>query len=81
MHAKYFQRHYEIGGDSLIRSPRGYDPDHELALDIKRKDFVAAQYFDDKQACAPNLRPFILNGWKGLAPMMDYLCTALELEF
>ncbi len=30
----------DLGGESLKRAPRGFDPDHPLIEDLKRKDFV-----------------------------------------
>ena len=37
------RRKLELGGDSLTRPPRGYNPKHPFIGDIKRKDFVAPQ--------------------------------------
>jgi uncharacterized protein (TIGR02453 family) len=34
------KRGMRLGGDSLKRPPRGFDPDHPLIEDLKRKDFV-----------------------------------------
>ena len=41
-------------GQSLKRPPRGYDPDHPLIDDLKRKDFVAVTRFSEAEACAPD---------------------------
>ena len=30
-----------LGGDSLKRHPSGYDPEHPLLADLKRKDYIA----------------------------------------
>jgi uncharacterized protein (TIGR02453 family) len=81
VHSKTFAQRFEIGGESLTRPPRGYDPEHELIADIKRKDFVAWQSFPDSQACATDFRSFVVAGFKGMAPMIDYLCASLDLEF
>ena len=79
--AKRFREHFELGGESLTRPPRGYDPAHELIEDIKRKDFVATRYFSDAEAMSPQLPKIVIDGCKGIAPMIDYLCAALDLEF
>jgi len=79
--AKRFREHFELGGESLTRPPRGYDPAHELIEDIKRKDFVATRYFSDAEAMSPQLPRIVIDGCKGIAPMIDYLCAALDLEF
>ena len=81
VHNKNFAQRFGLGGESLIRPPRGYPVDHELIEDIKRKDFIAAEAFTDKVACSAELRDVVVAGCKGLAPMIDYLCAALDLEF
>jgi uncharacterized protein (TIGR02453 family) len=78
---KAFRSRFELGGESLTRPPRGYDPAHELIEDIKRKDFTAWRTFPDKLATSDELKPFLVESLKGIAPMVDYLCAAVELEF
>lgn len=79
--SKAFRARYELGGESLTRPPRGYDPGHELIDDIKRKDFVATQVLPDAAVTSPQLLPLIVDAFKAVAPMVDYLCAAVELEF
>jgi uncharacterized protein (TIGR02453 family) len=79
--AKRFRERFELGGESLTRPPRGYDPAHELIEDIKRKDFVATRHFSDAEAMSAQLHKIVIEGCKGIAPMIDYLCAALDLEF
>ena len=81
VNAKRFRERFELGGESLTRPPRGYDPAHELIEDIKRKDFVATQHFSDAEAISAQLPKIVIEGCKGIAPMIDYLCAALDLEF
>ncbi len=33
--------HFRLGGEALKRPPAGFDKDHELIEDLKRKDFIA----------------------------------------
>ena len=80
-HSKAFRERYEMWGESLSRAPQGYPPDHELIEDLKRKSYAAGCGFDDKLACSPELKPFVIEHFKRLAPLVDYLCAALELEF
>jgi uncharacterized protein (TIGR02453 family) len=79
--AKRFQERFALGGESLSRPPGGYDPAHELIDDLKRKDFVASAEFSDADAMSPRLKPLLVETFKGVAPMVDYLCAALDLEF
>jgi uncharacterized protein (TIGR02453 family) len=79
--SKRFRERFELDGESLTRPPRGYDPAHELIEDIKRKDFVATRHFSDAEAMSAQLPKIVIEGCKGIAPMIDYLCAALDLEF
>lgn len=79
--SKAFREHLTPGGETLTRPPRGFDPDHELIADLRRKDFVASAAFDDKLATSAEFKPWLIDTYKRLAPMVDYLCAALELDF
>ncbi len=68
-------------GERLSRPPRGFDPQHELIEDIKLKDFVVSRAFEDRMALDPRLRHGVVQEFKRMAPMIDYLCAALDLEF
>lgn len=76
-----FRERYEFWGESLTRAPQGYDPSHELIDDLKRKSYASGCSFDEAFACSPELLPFVVDNFKRIAPMIDYLCAALELEF
>jgi uncharacterized protein (TIGR02453 family) len=79
--SKTFREHFEFWGESLTRPPRGYDPEHELIGDLKRKDFAAGDAFEESLACSAELLAFMLERYKQIAPMIDYLCAAQELDF
>ncbi len=76
-----FRRKFELTGESLVRAPRGFPADHELIDDLRRKDFVAGAGLDDEVVLGPRLRRSVAAGFAGMAPMVDYLCAALDLEF
>ncbi len=79
--SKAFLAHFALGGASLVRPPRGYPADHELIDDIKRKDFTAWETFPDAVATSDELKPFLVDRFRRLSPLVDYLCAALDLEF
>ena len=81
VHGKAFRERFEFWGESLSRPPRGFDPAHELIEDLKRKNYAAGQAFDDTLACSDELLPYLVDTFKRIAPMIDYLCAAVELEF
>ena len=80
-HAPAFTRRYALEGDSLARAPRGFDPQHELIEDLKRKDFVATRAIDDETMLGPRLKQVVAEDFARLGPFVDYLCAALDLEF
>lgn len=79
--SKAFRECYEFWGESLVRPPQGYPADHELIDDLKRKNYAAGTGFDDALASSPELRPFVIEHFKRLAPLVDYLCAGLDLAF
>ncbi len=81
VYSKSFRTHMRFWGESLVRPPRGYDPEHELIEDLKRKNFAAGEEFTQAIACSRELLPRIVTIWKRAAPIIDYLCAALDVEF
>lgn len=81
VHSSAFKKKYTLGGDTLVRPPRGFDPKHPLIEDIKRKDFVASVDLTDADVLGTGLLRRIETDLRGLAPLVDYLCAALDLEF
>lgn len=76
-----FRQRFALGGESLVRPPRGYPADHALIDDLKRKDFVAGAVLGDDQVLSAALADTVIEGFRGLAPLVDYLCAALDLDF
>lgn len=76
-----FTRQFALGGDSLSRPPRGYDPSHELIDDLKRKDFVASAQIDGAELMRKDLVARLVARYRRVGPMLDWLCGALDLDF
>ncbi|MFQ5973013.1 MAG: DUF2461 domain-containing protein [Alphaproteobacteria bacterium] len=74
---KAFKAQWELGGESLKRNPRGYDPDHPLIEDLKRKDFVCGASFTEEDACAPGFMRQFTDMCRTAVPFMRYLTTAM----
>lgn len=81
VHGRAFHDHYEFWGESLSRAPQGLPADHPLLEDLKRKSYAAGIGFDDALACSPKLFPLVVDHFKRLAPLVDYLCAAQNLEY
>lgn len=78
---KRFTEVFSVGGDSLVRPPRGYDADHPLIEDLKRKDFIASTGLTQTQVTSPTfLDDFVDNCSRG-GPFMEFLCEAVEVPY
>ena len=67
--------------EKLQRPPRGYPADHAFIEDLKQRNWVYARPLSDAQICSPKLRQNLVADYTALAPFVDYLCAALDLEF
>ena len=76
-----FRKVFIMTGEALSRPPRGYDPQHELIEDLKRKDFVCSVRLEDAELTSPELLQTLLRHYKQAAPLVDWLCGALDLDF
>jgi len=76
-----FRAHLQSGGERLKRPPNGYDPDHPLIEELKRKDFVASQTFDEKMACAPDFMTRFAASCRAAGPFMEFLTRAVGLSW
>ena len=81
-HAPAFRRRFDLGDDEkLVRPPRGFPADFEFIEDLKLKNFVALRAIDDDVMLGARLRQVLAADLAALAPFVDYLCAALDLEF
>lgn len=76
-----FVRVFELGGEALSRPPRGYEAKHELIEDLKRKDFIARSTLADADLLRPDLVRVLMQRFRLMRPMLDWLCASVELEF
>ena len=76
-----FRRHFELGGESLTRPPRGFDKDHELIDDIKRTSFIAVRDLDVEDSLNPQFQRKVETSFAAAAPFMKFLCKAVDVPF
>jgi uncharacterized protein (TIGR02453 family) len=67
--------------DMLVRMPRGFPAEFEFAEDLRRRNFVLLRPLDDDLMTGPRLLSTLRTDLAALAPFVDYLCAALDLEF
>jgi len=79
--SKAMARHFEMGGDSLKRPPRGYDPEHPLIEDLKRKDYVVSSPLTEKELLASNFMTTFAARLRATAPFMEFLTKAVGLKW
>ena len=81
-HSPAFRKRYDLESEDLLsRPPRGFDPQFEFIEDLKHRNFVAVRGLDDATLTGPRLLPVLAKDLQAMAPFMDYLCAALDLEF
>jgi uncharacterized protein (TIGR02453 family) len=78
---EFATRFGSVQGEALTRPPRGFDPEHPLMEDIKRKSFFVMQQASPKLAESPKLVEDVAGAFRAAAPLMRFLCGALEVPF
>jgi len=81
VHSPAFSHRYAFWGERLTRAPQGYAADHPLIADLKLKNYAAGCALSEALVLSPRLRTHIATHLQTLAPLVDYLCAALDLEF
>jgi uncharacterized protein (TIGR02453 family) len=76
-----FAATYTLEGESLKRPPRGFDAEHPLIEDLKRKDFIASAKISRKTATAPDFLDLYASMSRNAAGYMEFLTRSLGLPF
>jgi uncharacterized protein (TIGR02453 family) len=63
--------------NALKRPPRGFDADHPMIEDIKRKSFTGSLRLSDKQLVGDDVMQTFVKTCKELAPLMRFLAGAV----
>jgi uncharacterized protein (TIGR02453 family) len=70
----------KLWGESLVRAPRGFPPDHPLAEDLRRKDFVAARTWTEKEATSRGFLERYAQFCRATLPLNAWLAGVLDLR-
>ena len=70
-----------LEGESLKRPPKGYDANHPLIEDLKRKDYLVSMPFGQEDACAPDFMDRYTDLCRQAAPLMEFLTKAVGLPW
>ncbi len=81
-HAPAFRRRYAFAdSEMLVRPPRGFPKDFTFIDDLRHRNFVASRAIEDRTMTGARLRQTLARDLQALAPFVDYLCAAVDLEF
>jgi uncharacterized protein (TIGR02453 family) len=69
----------ELIGEALKRPPAGFDRDHPLIDDIKRKDFAALTRFEQRATTEPGFLDDYARTCESAMPLMRFLCRAVDV--
>jgi uncharacterized protein (TIGR02453 family) len=78
---KSFTRSFSLRGDSLSRPPRGFDPEHPLIDELKRKDHIAVCDFEAAVVTKPGFVETLAERMRASAPYLRWQVEALGLPF
>jgi len=67
-----------LTGERLTRVPLGYTKDHPAAHYLQFKQFLGAREYEASLATSPRFYRELLNVFKGVAPLVQFLNAALE---
>lgn len=70
----------EFGGESLKRIPRGYDKEHPLAEDLRRKDFIVHTMIDEETTMADDFLDTFAGYCAAAMPLQRFLCESVGVE-
>ena len=70
-----------LEGDSLMRPPRGFAPNHPFIGDIRMKDFVASVALTEEQICSAKIMRDFGSACRKMAPLVEFTTKALGLKF
>lgn len=76
---KGFRETFDLYGSTLIRPPRGYQKDHPLIEDLKRKDHIAMTTLKRKDLFRKSIVDQTIQRMKLAMPYVRFLCDALHL--
>ncbi len=72
---------WRLGGESLKRPPKGFDKDHPLVEELKRKDHILVQDLTVERAESPELPDLVLAQLMVGKKHTKMLCDALGIGF
>ena len=76
-----FRTRHKLVGESLKRPPRGYDAEHPLIDELKRKDFMSIESFSQTKACSAGFIDLVADSFRSASPLVRFLTEAVGQPF
>jgi uncharacterized protein (TIGR02453 family) len=76
-----FRSHFELSGEQLARLPRGFPAEAPHADDLRRKDFIATCTLADRDVLRADFAGRVVDRFRSAAPLMRFLCGALDFRY
>jgi len=78
---KAFRDRFEFRGDSLVRPPKGFNAEHPLIDDLRRKDHIGVYHLDHDALFDPAIVKEAAAAFRAAKPFMAFLCRAIGVKF
>ena len=76
-----FSDHFRLGGETLKRPPAGFDREHALIEELKRKDFIAAVELTEADVTASGFLDQFLELCGEAGEFMRFLCEGARVAY
>jgi uncharacterized protein (TIGR02453 family) len=76
-----FSERFHLGGETLKRPPTGFDRDHPLIEDLKRKDFIASVELTEADVIADGFLDQFLELCGEAGEFMRFLCDGARVAY
>ena len=79
--SKSFRRYFELSGERLKTAPRGFEKEHPLIEDLKRKSYIGLQLLEENQVFSKSFLDDVATSFAASRSLMRYLCEAIGIPF
>lgn len=80
-HNPRLESSHEFGSDSLKKPPHGYQADHPLMDDLKRKGYFAHVQYREAEVTAPDFLDRFIENCRVEAPLLAFLARAVDARW
>lgn len=67
-----------LAGESLVKAPRGFAPEHPMIEALRRKDFLTMVKLTEEEVCEPDFVAAFAEACRGMQPLVGFLNAAVQ---